>query len=600
MANFFKNLKPKADLSRHGFDLSQRHVFSMSAGMILPVLNLSCVPGDYHEIRPTDLLRAMPIQTAAFTRCKQVVDFFFVPYIQLWQHWNSFINQRVDPVSATYQSSGMHTPAFSPCFDLSQTLYNLIQRNTDATYQNDINGFSTLHGSARLLDLLGYCNIFPFMCNTKVGDDSPISTERSVIDEWQLFLQRLNARGYKPNLWPILAYQKIWSDFYRNPYWDTNVDTGLFNVDDLECDTEASSIVSSSRVLNMLTLRYHGWKKDYFTSLLPTQQFGEVSVLPLTSSLHLKTTTFTTSDPFTIRALGSSAGVNAGYFINGSNGTPANYNLVPVNDSDFSVIALRRAEALQAWKEKVLRAGYRSKDNSMAHFGVTSDFERNMHPTFLGSVSQVITIDDVTATAQTNTNFNGSLGDLGGKGVSFMNDEVIKFKCSDFGVLMACAYVIPETEYNSNGIERDKQYSEPFDYFTPEFQNLGLEPVTDTDLTLYNTSAKVIGYAPRYYGYKSAYDKVHGVFVHENAYTQGFFRGSFRHWVSPLDRFQDAVSTGSPGMSQYNNMYVTPSVLDSIFYTAYDGRIISDQFVVDMNFDIKSVRPMSVLGLPNI
>lgn len=96
MADLFKSLKPTAHLSKNGFDLSRKHVFSSQAGMALPCLSLETVPGDYFEIDLASLSRTQTFNTAAFLRGKQRFDFFFVPYTQLWHPFNQFISQRDD------------------------------------------------------------------------------------------------------------------------------------------------------------------------------------------------------------------------------------------------------------------------------------------------------------------------------------------------------------------------------------------------------------------------------------------------------------------------------------------------------------------------
>lgn len=57
MADLFKALKPTAHLSKNGFDLSRKHVFSSQAGMALPCLSLETVPGDFFEIDLASLSR---------------------------------------------------------------------------------------------------------------------------------------------------------------------------------------------------------------------------------------------------------------------------------------------------------------------------------------------------------------------------------------------------------------------------------------------------------------------------------------------------------------------------------------------------------------
>ena len=69
--DLFKALKPTAHLSKNGFDLSRKHVFSSKAGQALPCLSVETVPGDHFEIDLASLSRTETFNTAAFLRGKQ-------------------------------------------------------------------------------------------------------------------------------------------------------------------------------------------------------------------------------------------------------------------------------------------------------------------------------------------------------------------------------------------------------------------------------------------------------------------------------------------------------------------------------------------------
>jgi hypothetical protein len=44
---------------RNAFDLSQRHLFTAHAGMLLPILNLDLIPHDHVEINAQDFMRTL-------------------------------------------------------------------------------------------------------------------------------------------------------------------------------------------------------------------------------------------------------------------------------------------------------------------------------------------------------------------------------------------------------------------------------------------------------------------------------------------------------------------------------------------------------------
>ena len=278
MSNLFRGLKPDVKLSRNGFDLSQKHVFSTKAGMAVPCLALECVPNDYHEIDLLGLHRTMTLNTAAFIRGKFRYDFYFVPNSQLWHPFNQFISQRTDKHSSR-QRGHVACPTLS--------LADLLQLIRDDYSSTDIHGYRWQEGAVRLLDMLGYGNYQTIIAR----DDN----DDYVMTDAQFATYKGNFSDKYINIFRLAAYQHVFYDIYRNKYYDvadefTSDTTGqfsdyvqLFNFDDLECASVATSRLPISsddqknRVRGLLTLRYVQWSKDLFTSVLPGQQFGVVS-----------------------------------------------------------------------------------------------------------------------------------------------------------------------------------------------------------------------------------------------------------------------------------------------------------------------------------
>lgn len=313
---------------------------------------------------------------------------------------------------------------------------------------------------------------------------------------------------------------------------------------------------------------------------MPSSQFGSVSTVS-SYGLVLQNTT-----PSVNSYVGDSSGSISGapvtwrdqnYAINQSNALRV--------EPSFDVLSLRRSEAIQIWRENSLRAGNHIKDNFAAHYGVSSDFQDH-RPRFLGSVSSPLNIGDVMSTASTGQGINDSVGDTAGKGLSSLDEKVFTFDSKEFGVIMCMFSLLPETEYNASGIDRCNQLLESEDFFIPEFENLGLEAVSSQNFfSLLNANAKVVGYAPRYYAYKTKLDKVFGTFQ-----TNGINAS----WASP--NYIAQQSMGAPGTSiPLSNLYVNPSIYDVNFAV---GVGITDQMLCDVYFDVDAVRPMSVVGLP--
>ena len=91
------------------------------------------------------------------------------------------------------------------------------------------------------------------------------------------------------NLFPLLAYQKIYQDFFRWSQWE-NSNPSSYNVDYFSGTSytlistlpEASSAYWKSDT--MFDLKYCNWNKDMLMGVLPNSQFGDVAVVDLGNS----------------------------------------------------------------------------------------------------------------------------------------------------------------------------------------------------------------------------------------------------------------------------------------------------------------------------
>lgn len=606
--DLFKSLKPTASLSKNGFDLSRKHVFSSKAGQALPCLSVETVPGDHFEIDLTSLSRTETFNTAAFVRGKQRFDFFFVPYSQLWHPFNQFISQRDDKHS-TMQRSHVFCPVVR-IGDIFRFIKDLRELESSSPLEaKDIHGFNLSDSVIRILDLLGYGN-FQYLLELPVD---------SV--DWPSIIAAFDEKYV--NLFRIAAYQHIWYDYYRNKYYDV-VGTGgiettgiqshtldyvyAFNFDDLDCSTFATSIVSYgaphtasigfARFKQIFQMRYVQWKKDLFTSALPSQQFGAVSAVDISGKNIISDSTISASDSIPVNVQGS-ASTDKGKMFIWQSGIGANDHWsIP---SAFDVLTLRKAEALQAWKQATLRAGNMTDDSFKAHFGVEPYYDADENVNYLGSFSAALTVNDVQVTANSNSSqYNGRVGDLAAFGTVFATGNKIKFDCRDYGVIMCVASYLPESEYSSNALDKANTLHEQFDFFTPEFQNIGLEAVQSSEVSLFDPKKynNVLGYSPRYHMYKTAVDKVFGEFADTSLYLDSTLEtymhvGSLRPWVSPRTEYNTLE-----GLRYLKSFYVSPKVYDDVFGVLVDSQQNSDQFIHNVFFDVKAIRPMSVLGLP--
>ena len=606
--NIFESLlHPEVTPQRNGFDLSHRKILTMKAGELLPVLCEDMMPTDYFEIDTQSFLRTFPLNTAAFLRAKLCFDFFFVPKTAVWSRYNDFISQRVDKRSS-YTRGSAYEPNISIAF--ARTCVADAGEPESGAYSP----IDSADARTKLLQLLGYGYIGG---NNAV--DYPVGAATA---------------GKSLTALPIAGYNFIYNRYYRNPYRDEPNSYAIQNqnLDFVPCETYANSLVDNYVEYDFISMHYHGWYKDLFIGSLPNQQFGNVTSISVdsvgtkalqgTTAKDTGTWSYSNGDfpedssVHTVNANNTNSlgpGNGSGRYLHFHNfaldlrqGTIAN--------GSFDVLALRRAMALQKWKEYNMRAGYRNSSQQRAQYGAPTpnDYEHDLQ--YIDSFESNVMIDEVISTSNTSSpqSGNGNLGEIAGKGIGFGQSKKINFEASVPGYLYCIAYVLPNADYDAVGFDKSLMRSEPFDHYLPAFENIGMQPITlnqlnaqygITDTTIGNT---VIGYAPNYYEYKTRVDKCYGAFMDfliENAAPSGQTPqpvkrpGSLSPWCSHRTDFLRLVQGQFVPTESF---YVNPSCLDNIFVKSADGWKESDQFMLNLNFDIKAVRPMSVLGLPTI
>ncbi|EKC71862.1 hypothetical protein OBE_03183, partial [human gut metagenome] len=230
----------KAHPERNAFDLSHNDVFSCAPGMLLPISCTEVLPNEHYEINPQVFLRTMPLNSAAYVRMRQHVEFFFVPARVLLRQFPQFVVGTKYPISSldTLNSFKDNIPSVS--LATLRYLYVLAGDTPDGL------GIPAKLGYLRLFDLLGYGLNSSRTINENSYPDKYTSASTTQ-DSPKLSILR------------FAAYQKIYQDYYRNPYWESP-DASIFNYDDKFGQTLSTSVAADKqRLYKLVTLRYRNW-----------------------------------------------------------------------------------------------------------------------------------------------------------------------------------------------------------------------------------------------------------------------------------------------------------------------------------------------------
>lgn len=577
MANIMSLKSIRNKPSRNGFDLSFKKNFTAKAGELLPVMVKEVLPGDTFKINLKAFTRTQPVNTAAFARIREYYDFFFVPYDLLWNKSNTVLTQMYDnpqhAVSLDPTKNFVLNGEMPYCSSaqLSGYLYYLNNDASFANYKVNYFGYNRANCSVKLLEYLGYGNFEPYLSSS--WESAPL-------------MSNLNQ-----NIFGLLAYQKIYSDFYRDSQWE-RISPSTFNVDYLDgsnMNIDGTLALSFYQNYNFFDLRYCNWQKDLFHGVLPHQQYGETSVASITPNITGKLTLSNFS------TVGSSPTTASGI---ATKSLPA-FDTV----GDLSILVLRQAEFLQKWKEITQSGNKDYKDQLEKHWGVSVGDGFSELCTYLGGVSSSIDINEVV-----NTNITGSAAaDIAGKGVGVANGEINFNSNGRYGLIMCIYHCLPLLDYTTDMLDPAFLKVNSTDYAIPEFDRVGMQSMPLVQLmnplqSFANASGLVLGYVPRYIDYKTSVDQSVGGFKRTlNSWVVSYGNESVKNQVTLPDAAPPVEpSEPVPPVAPMNFTFfkVNPNCLNPIFAVEANSDMSTDQFLCSSFFDVKAVRNLDTDGLP--
>lgn len=598
---------------RSGFDIGRKNAFTAKVGELLPVYWDISMPGDKYKFNVEYFTRTQPVETSAYTRLREYFDFYAVPLRLLWKSAPSVLTQMQDinqmqALSLTQNLSlGTYLPSVS-INQLGKVLYCLSNNSYDpepSSCMRNMFGFSRADLAYKLFNYLGFGNII---------QRAPSSGKRW----WSTSLKVDNASSYTQNyisntvvnVFPLLAYQKIYQDFFRWSQWE-NTNPSSYNVDyfsgvtytlipDIPVNT--SDYWKSD---TMFDLKYCNWNKDMLMGVLPNSQFGDIAVINLPSdgvNINVPDTSgklhpVATATVMNTGIATSPIGVNlaSGGIIKAGSFLTANVQDIA---SKFTVLALRQAEALQRWKEISQSGDSDYREQIRKHFGVNLPQALSNMCTYIGGISRNLDISEVV---NNNLATEGDTAVIAGKGVGAGNGS-FTYTTDEHCVVMCIYHAVPLLDYTITGQDGQLLVTDAESLPIPEFDNIGMETLPMTQI--FNSSKATIvnlfnaGYNPRYFNWKTKLDVINGAFT-----------TTLKSWVSPVTEsllsgwFAFGYQEGDADKNtrvvlNYKFFKVNPAVLDPIFGVSADSTWDTDQLLINSYIGCYVARNLSRDGVP--
>lgn len=571
MSDFNPLDRAKIPTHRSSFDLSSKKLFTAKVGEILPCYWQIAIPDTKYRISSDWFTRTVPVNTAAYTRIKEYYDFYAVPLRLISRALPQAFTQMQDYMTA----AASNTANAEMLTSVPNTTLQLLSLSLQTINGNDVfddAGLPYFYGASKLLDMLGYGSFLSSTNTAKAAITKAYLGLSSVADASNPLVYSVSQTV---NLLPLLAYQKIYYDFFSESQWEKHL-AYSYNVDYWDGNSQLSLAPE------MLQIRYANYPKDYFMGMLPSSQYGSVALLPTSYRSDVPSNSvLAVSQKLVAQSPDSGTSVVLG-------GPSAFSEYVRLN-SDLSALSIRATEYLQRWKEVVQFSSKDYSDQMAAQFGIKAPEYMGNHAHYIGGWSNVININEVL---NTNLEADGSQAVIAGKGVGSQSGHTLTYDCgAEHQVIMCVYHAVPMVDWNLTGQNPQLTVTAISDFPQPAFDQLGMQSVPALNLQN-NPSRSVsgsLGYNLRYWQWKSNIDTVHAAFRSGLAYQS---------WSAPIDGWDVLTSSGT---WSYQSMKVRPQQLNSIFEPQVSGANCSvafDQLLCNVNFQVYAVQNLDRNGLP--
>jgi hypothetical protein len=541
------------DMSRSKFPRNFSHKTTFNAGQVIPFYVDEVLPGDTFQVRTSKVVRMQTLLTPVMDNVYLDTYYFFVPNRLVWEHWKQFMGENTES-------------AWIP-----QVEYEVPQLTAPA------NGWEV----GTLADYMG------------------VPT---------------GVKGLSVSALPFRAYALIMNEWFRseNLTDPLNIPVDDATVQGVNTGNYVSDVAKGGKPFVANKFR------DYFTSCLPspqkgpdvtinTAQLGNAPVVPMDKPVPKDLLNY----PYNVYIPNGNSDFGAGYHAgsvyrnafggaywlakdgnsdldptidNGVVGYPA--NLWAQFDNTVSVATinqLRTAFQIQKFYERSARGGSRYIETLKAHFGVTSPDARLQRPEYLGGNRIPVSINQVIQNSGT---VSGStpLGDTGA--MSLTTDVHSDFTKSfvEHGFVIGVMVARYDHTYQQ-GIERFWSRKSMFDYYWPEFANIGEQAVLNKEIYAQGNAQddEVFGYQEAWADYRYKPSRVSGEM--RSSYAQSLDVWHLADDYSKMPALSDAW------------IHEDPATINRVLAVSDN---LANQFFCDIYVQNYSTRNMPLYSIPGL
>lgn len=653
--------KLKNKVNRNAFDLSHRHMFTAQPGELLPIFYQWVNPNESFKIGYNGMTRTAPLNTAAFTRLRENVQYFFVPFQCLWRYFEQVTNNMTSGqagqdismfASSPTDSSSLstHLPyvnyqdlvrivnkqynkAVGFCYSYFMShpsspspsdFYNTIHRGLSSELNEHFNEvfFNREYryvATGKLLNSLGYGNfskvithdVYANFSDYVRANPSSFSVDGFLASSYSLKFKTAFSSSPNLSILPLLAYHKIVNDFYRLRNWQS-YQSWTSNVDYLSPSSsmDIMSLFSdddfTKLAFTMFDLEYSNLPIDYFTGVIPRAQYSEEAAVSLNGSLNESLLSLSNPHVSSSSSMSSGAALSSDEVSAVGHVASLKVGTSPVSSLSgtlLNVPSLTSELKISSLRSALALQKFREIQNSndwSFEEQVLAHF--GIKPSCDIHKSRFIGGSDSTIdiNPQVNQALTGdSMPDIKAIGTGTLSCS-LNFKSDTFGIIIGIYRCVPQLDYAHCGIDRNLYKTDASDFPLPELDSVGMQTQYRSEVYAPAVGVEESNFdLSTTYGFSPRYAELKTSF---DRFDGGFF-DAYSDWVTGLnpDYFADGWlnKTGVNSILDVTDLFLcSPSLLYPVFVNQWSGTANDDKLLIGSVNSCTAVRPFSVHGLP--
>lgn len=565
------------------FDLS--HLVTMTlpnAGMVIPVSQFECLPGDDHDINVDLLLRVLPQVVPLYSRQRMYVYGFYNRYADLWNNWQVFMDKgytgNVQKFIPHIEFGVNHTHSSSSDVVQPDTLFDYMGLPIGAKLDD-------LFGDQNSPSSLAYISALPVMALLRIYRDYFMNKTEFIND--RVMLPDDDSRFRLDDDGQLLSAKDLNKKFYFDS--DSNYDLTI----DGNGDYHFSGF-------------YHEYPNDYFISALPFTQRGIAPTLDYTvdlSQIGLDFSSSTTPYPFLkpINAVDRNVGLDSDGNLGATQISNPDTVLMGANNILISSLNkgklvgtniglnitledIRKLAIAQTELEILARTDGSYREFGLSFFGESSKAAHDYRATYIGGIYKNIAFTEVLQTSESSS--GNPLGNYAGHGISgIQNGRLGHIHCDDYGIITILCCIMPDIYY-SQGLDRMFTDRIQEEKYLPVRSKLGLQPIYNKELFYAGNNGNSQGDDNYLWAYQNPFDHLR--------YISSKIRGK----IADPTNYSFSPYTQARFFTQLPNWGRDFSEANDVRKDYLAGGTSEDAYTCQFKLNIRSVREMPYKSVP--